>query len=368
MSLFDFTVDDLCSQIPGDSVSGIDPRSDISPSSTYYLLKDVRNNARADERKALIDEESLASVIAEWQPILDQVPDALINHCKDIELTAWYIEALCRKFGFKGLTFGFELATKLIEIYWDDLFPMPDDSDLSERIAPLAGLNGIDGPGSLITPIKSILITDGGENFSTWQYEQACEIDRLDSDKKKKKIANGGIDLSDVEQSVLETDKSFYIELTQDIQSAIQAFSLLSIAMDKAMLGEPQPTSYIRKSLDSCSHALKHMTKDMLLEVEIIEVIDEEVDEIQDQAEPAQKSKLDEQINTREQALAKLDEIAKFFRKTEPHSPMSYAIEQVVRWSELSLPELLQELIVDGDARNGFFKLSGIKSETDTKK
>ena len=46
---------------------------------------------------------------------------------------------------------------------------------------------------------------------------------------------------------------------------------------------------------------------------------------------------------------------------------MSYAIEQVVRWSELSLPELLQELIVDGDARNGFLKLSGIKTEDASK-
>ncbi len=55
-----------------------------------------------------------------------------------------------------------------------------------------------------------------------------------------------------------------------------------------------------------------------------------------------------------------------FFRKTEPHSPMSYAIEQVIRWSDLSLPELLQELIQDGEARNGFFKLSGIKTETET--
>ena len=42
---------------------------------------------------------------------------------------------------------------------------------------------------------------------------------------------------------------------------------------------------------------------------------------------------------------------------------MSYAIEQVIRWSELSLPELLEELIVDGEARSGFFKLSGIRTD-----
>ena len=365
MSLFDFTVDDLCLHISGDSVSGQDPRSDISPNSIYYSLKDIRNNARANERKALIDEESIASVVSDWNPIIEQVPSALINDCKDLELTAWFIEALSRKYGFKGLTFGFELATKLIETYWDDLYPYPDDGDLSERIAPLAGLNGIDGPGSLITPIKSILITDGSDVYSTWQYEQACEIDRLDSDKQQKKIANGAVALSDVEQSIKETDKSFFAALVSDIELAINAFSKLSNVMDAAMQGEPQPTSYIRKSLESCSQAIKHLTKDILIEEVVEELLDEE-EQIEEET-PVVKSNLNELIETREQALKKLDEIAKFFRKTEPHSPMSYAIEQVVRWSELSLPELLQELIVDGDARNGFFKLSGIKTEKDTK-
>ncbi|MCG6202899.1 type VI secretion system protein TssA [Psychromonas antarctica] len=364
MSIFNFTVDDLTLPISQELITGIDPRSDISPGSTYFLLKDVRNSARANERKALIDEESVSSVISEWLPILEQVPMALIEHCKDLEFTAWYIEALCRQHGFKGLTFGFQLATKLIETYWDDLFPIPEDGDLSERIAPLVGLNGIAGEGALIAPIKAIYITDGVEPYSTWRYEQACEVDRLDSDKQQKKFSAGVISLAEVQKSIKETTKSFYLEIHQDIESTMQAFSALSAAMDSAMLGDPQPTSYIRKCLESCSIAVKHIAKDILAEDKFIAV--EESAPVKNEADNANSSDvcvLNKQIKTRDQALKTLDDIAKFFRKTEPHSPMSYAIEQVVRWSELSLPELLQELIVDGDARNGFFKLSGIKAE-----
>ena len=69
------------------------------------------------------------------------------------------------------------------------------------------------------------------------------------------------------------------------------------------------------------------------------------------------------QLQQREQAIQTLVQVSEFFRKTEPHSPMSYAIDQVVRWSELSLPELLQELIADQDARKGFFRLTGISSD-----
>lgn len=362
MSTLNFTVDELTLPISEEFTTGIDPRSDISPSSTYYLLKDVRNSARANERRALIDEESVSSIISEWLPILEKVPASLAVDCKDLEFTAWYIEALCRKYGFKGLTFGFQLAAKLIELYWDELFPLPDDGDLSERIAPLIGLNGIDGEGALIAPIKAIFVTDGVEPYSTWQYEQACEVDRLSSEKQQKKFSAGVASLEEIQQSIKETNKSFYIELNQDIESAMRAFSQLSAAMDKAMLGDPQPTSYIRKCLESCSIAIKHIAKDILADDQSIAVEDNTPEENEDAASSSVFA-VNEQVNTREQALEKLDEIAKFFRKTEPHSPMSYAIEQVVRWSELSLPELLEELIVDGDARNGFFKLSGIKAE-----
>ena len=368
MSLFDFTVEQLCLPISEGSTTGIDPRSDISPTSTYYLLKDVRNNARACERKALIDEESLGTVVIEWQPILDQLPKILIEDSKDLEFIAWYIEALCRKFGFKGLAFGFELATKLIELYWDDIYPMPDEDDMQERIAPLIGLNGIDGPGALVAPIKSIAITDGIDIFSTWQYEQACEIQRLDAGKQQKKISGGAVSFEQVTQSIKESADSFYIELHHDVESALNAFLSLSEAMDKAMLGNPQPTSYVRKALESCLHTVSHIAKDILIKNKAIKEEQEVVpEEVEQEINELPESALQAQIETREQALRKLDEIADFFRKTEPHSPMSYAIEQVVRWSELSLPELLQELIVDGDARNGFFKLSGIKTEDASK-
>ena len=58
-------------------------------------------------------------------------------------------------------------------------------------------------------------------------------------------------------------------------------------------------------------------------------------------------------------------EVARFFRKTEPHSPVSYALEQVVKWGKMSLPDLLKELIQDSSARDDMFRHVGI-SESDS--
>lgn len=357
-------INDLILPIAEDSATGIDPREDISPTSTYYLLKDVRNNARAKERKALIDEEDLLSVAVDWRPIFEQVPGVLKDQTKDIEYIAWFIEAACRLHGFKGLSFGFTLAAELIETYWENLYPTPEPNDLSERIAALIGLNGIESEGSLIQPIKTIPITEGGYAFSTWQYEQALEVDRLDKDKQEKRFDSGAVSLEEVELSIKETPDSFYIDLNQDIDDAIAAFLRLSEAMDSAMSGQPQPTSYIRKALEACALQIRTISAPILEKVNVSEDVDpSEASESDSVVSDAGQNGMSQQLNSRAQAINNLEMIATFFKKTEPHSPMSYAIEQVVRWSDLSLPELLQELIQDGEARNGFFKLSGIKAE-----
>ncbi len=361
-----FSIEDIIQPILGDSETGVNPRDDISPTSTYYLLKDVRNTARAKERKALVDEDDLLAIATDWRPILEQVPNALQHHCKDLEFVAWLIEALCRLQGFKGLAQGFTLAAELIERYWDDLYPIPDPDDLSERLAPLIGLNGIESEGSLIQPIKTIVIIEGQSEgpFSTWQYEQALDVDRLDPEKQIKKFEAGAISLEDTDIAIKETPDSFFITLNSDIDAAMSAFSRLSTVMDTAMGGEPQPTTYITKAIQACSLCVKQLAEKVLIKSEVSDVNEEaEVGVVSEEGRPSVVQGIAHQLNSKEQAIDSLDTIAEFFRKTEPHSPISYAIEQVIRWSDLSLPELLQELIQDGEARNGFFKLSGIKIE-----
>ena len=71
-------------------------------------------------------------------------------------------------------------------------------------------------------------------------------------------------------------------------------------------------------------------------------------------------------ISNRDEAFRTLLKVSEFFRRTEPHSPISYNLEQAVKWGRMSLPELLSELIPDERARDEFFKLAGIPEKTDT--
>ena len=196
--------------------------------------------------------------------------------------------------------------------------------------------------------------------YATWQYIRALDLSRENEDKQRKKTDNGVISVEQINRAVSESSKEFYGKLVAQLNSAIDEFEQLSKQMDRVM-GQPQPTSAISKSLQKCLDSVKYLAADKLA------VISAEVDDgldINFDGETQTIGAVDNQLQTRQQVIKSLQQAAEFFRKTEPHSPMSYSLEQVIRWSSLTLPELLQELIDDSNSRNGYFKLTGI---TETK-
>jgi len=364
-----FDVDALLAEVSPEQPCGDDTREDSSPNSPYFNLKDLRNQARATERQLLADDEVLQ--IPQWKQLAEEIPAILIERSKDLEFVAWYIEAICRQSGFTGLAQGFELARNMIEQHWDNLHPQPDEEGLSTRIAPLIGLNGIDGEGTLVQPIISITLFSSPAlgHFATWHAEQAAEVNRLDENKAQQRINSGAASLDDVTQAVRETPLEEILASNAAIDQAQAAFAALSDTMDRVM-GEPQATTNIRKALERCKSVLMHHAGE---QIERAQAREERAnasavaaDDAADDAAPgeARKSRdydpVQVAIESRNQALDQLRQLSDFFRHTEPHSPVSYAISQAVRWSELSLPELMQELIDDNGAREGFRRITGV--------
>lgn len=341
------------------SPAGVDPRSDISPTSQYYQLKDIRGQARANERAMLAEDEDFTALVSEWRPLAEQLPGVLCNEVKDLEYAAWLIEAWCRTDGFFGLACGFKTTRLLIEKFWDVIFPLPDEDGLDIRIAPLIGLNGYEGDGALITPILSIPLTENTAfgQFACWQYQRAADISRKDEKRQKQKADAGIASLEQIKDAAGETSAQFFVTLKHQIELAIAEFSLLSDAMDKAMQGQPQPTSAIKKALQKCLDAVVYLAADKLVQAEKINT---DADVPNDESDAVGADPVVRQQQSREQVLQSLKQAAEFFRKTEPHSPISYGLEQLVHWSSLSLPELLQELIDDNNSRNQYFRLAGI--------
>ncbi len=370
----------LLTPIPGDNPAGPDLREDASPTSLYYRIKDARSAARAAERlqdsaDETTDPQQRTEAITLWRTVLDLAPKTIAEKSKDLEITAWLIEALLRAHGFGGLRDGFKLAGGLVEAFGDALYPLPDDDGVATQVGPLSGLNGEGAEGTLIQPIRKVPITQSGGTgpFAAYHREQALKLAEVSDEKKKKRMIDRGTPtIEDFEAAIKETSPRYFLMLIQDLEQSIAAFAKLTAVLDAKYGGDAPPTSNIRSALEQQLELIKFLTKDIALPVAAAAPAagngagEAAAD---DSAEgggaagtgAAAAARPAGEIVTRDDAFRQLMKIAEFFREKEPHSPISYTIEDVVRRGRLTLPDLLAELIPEPEARKAFMLRAGIQ-------
>jgi type VI secretion system protein ImpA len=361
-------IEKLLAPIPGDSPAGVPLREDLSPTSVYYAIKDARTAARAAERSIVYEDDQTHTERPDWGPVLELGPKILAEKSKDLEVTAWLCEALIRKHGYAGLRDGFRLARGLVEGFWENLYPLPDEDGMITRVAPLAGLNGEDTDGVLITPIANVPVTAEGSYrpMTLSDYKQALDLERTeDPGKREQRMAQGASSLEMFETAVSETPAESFRDLLDDLDDCLKEFERLGAVLEekcgKDEDGYPlaPPSSNIRNALRECLEHVRGFTKHLFPSEE--EGLVEGEGSAMVPSAGGQGAAVAAQVGTREEAFRTLLKVAEFFKRTEPHSPVSYALEQAVRWGKMPLPELWAELVPDLSSREQLFKLVGIK-------
>ena len=67
-------------------------------------------------------------------------------------------------------------------------------------------------------------------------------------------------------------------------------------------------------------------------------------------------------VQGRKDALRRLGEIAAFFQRTEPHSPVAYLVQRAVKWGNMPLESWLQEVIQDENVLGSLRQTLGLDS------
>jgi type VI secretion system protein ImpA len=347
----------LLEPIAGDDPTGVDLRADSSPSSLYYQIKDARSTARATERQAVSEGDEASR--PDWRPVMRHGQKALTERTKDLEVAAYLIEALVRLNGFAGLRDGFKLTRGLVERYWDSVYPRPDEEGLETRLSPLTSLNGDDAEGTLITPIGKVPITAGSDGpFAAYHFQQAQALAQVPDDKvRESRIQQGAVSMVVIERAVNETPSQFYVDLVDDLNQCEQEFNALNQLLEERCNSQAPPSSNIRSALTACRDTIMTIARHKLPVATEETAANGEAGAADGQAGGAPAGT----VRGRDEALQQLLKVADFFRRTEPHTPLSYALEQAVRWGRMSLPELLTDLIEDPSARQALFHRVGIK-------
>ncbi|MAR90914.1 MAG: type VI secretion system protein TssA [Pseudomonadota bacterium] len=361
-------IDELLQPIAGDQPQGQDLRADSSPSSPYYQIKDARGAARAAERASLFDPEEAGNVLGAWQPILELAPGVLQEQAKDLEVASWLVEALLRRHGHPGLRDGFALLQGLVDQFWDGLYPEPDEDGIETKVAPLAGLNGDSGEGTLLAPMRNAPITPQtsfGE-FSYWQYQQARDASKInDLEQREEKEASLGFNLSAIEAAVAEASADFYPNLVEDLEQAAADFKAMNERLREHCGHDAPPYTLVLDTLEEILRAVRFLAKDKLAaaapEPQEETMVETGTSAGGSPAPTVTTAGGSGPIASREEALRRLEEVARYFRATEPHTPLVTGIERLVRWGRMPMNELILELVPDPTARAFYQHLTGAK-------
>lgn len=362
-------IDGLLTAIEGETGTGVDLRE--SGDSDYARIKDARRKVVSLARQGRLDPTVDNEIAQAWALIADLAPTLLQTRAKDLEVAAWLTEALLRSDGIPGLLSGFRLIEQLIEHYWDNLHPMPDEDGLETRLYPLIGLNGEDGNGSLVTPIRNAPLSDDPENPVTANLLQRCRdaaaID--DPDNRRQRFAEIGLDMDGIQQQVARADLAYCQNLLAATEAAQETIKRISDTLDERCGAQnAPPVSALRESLEVVADGLRHLYGGRLAKAESDSqpaAAEAPATAPDASAAPAaggspMSSVPTGPIQSRQDALRQLQLIADYFRQQEPHSPIAGAIERVGRWARLPLHQLLQELIPDERARSHYTLITGV--------
>ena len=370
-------IETLAAPIGGDSPCGTDLRQDASFDSPYQRLRDAREEAMAVERvdkSAQVEggDRGFYSDIRKWQEVVDQATAILTASSKDLEVCALLVEALSRTEGAAGIRDGFALTRQLVSTYWDELFPRldPDDPDsMEDRVAGFTGLNGTSSQGPLARFILQIPVTEEGAlgEFRCHQYQRALEISRNnDSEVREEQFEALGLTLEEVEEAAAESSIAFFVRRDREFSQCMEELRALDQAFMDACKHEAPPSSMLAESLETVADTIRFLGRDKIAAHEAAQAGEDAAEpeaaatESQGAAGAGKPQGASGPISSREDAVKRMRVIAKYFRDNEPHSPVSYALENVIRWSTMPLDRLLEEWIDDEGARDRYKLMTGM--------
>lgn len=359
-----FTVDleKLLSPISGERPAGENLRYE----GTYDRIQEARREDDPDLPQGVWKRELKK---ADWQAVGDACLEALETRTKDLQISAWLTEAWLHLHGFPGVREGLRLMAGLCEGFWDTMYPELGDDNLEYRVAPVEWVND-----KLSTRLKLILITRpqavDGVPYAWADWERAFQYEKepkKDGKPSKSREIEERITLGKFRGSVMLSPRAFYVGLAEEVGGATEA----TVALERLLgqkCGNRAPGLYLFKEvLQGIQNLVNNTLKERGEEPERGPAVEDHpvAPAAEEEGEEGMASASDGPIRSRAEAYRRISEASDYLMRIEPHSPAPYLIRRAVAWGGMSLTELLQEFIHNGNDLKAIYALLGIQKGGD---
>lgn len=304
---------------------------------------------------------------ADWPAVADLCTAVLTGTSKDLQVAAWLTEAWIHLHGFPGLERGARLLAGLCRGFWTDLYPSlaqeGDTEDAEARLAPLTW-----AADRLQLPLKRVQVTaPTGEDATAYGWKDweaglyLANLSRLDAAGAAKEQERGMVPQAKFQVSISLTPAPWFAKIAAEAAGALAALDELDAEL-AVRCGPAAPSFTPLRSPLAAIRAFAVRVLEERGESELMAPAagreESPMDDMDGEPDPAAASG---SIASRAEAYHRLNQAAEFLLRTEPHSPVPYLVQRAVSWGNLSLAELLQELLQKNADLPTLYTLLGIK-------
>lgn len=304
---------------------------------------------------------------ADWAFVEQRCAQLIETRSKDLRLVVWYCEAACKTRAMRGLGDGFLLLAGLFDQYWDHLYPPSEDGDHDLRIGNLTWLLS-----RTVQMAREIPLTEGrGTAFSLLDFEaarsRAAHAERVATEGGR---PEEGIKLATMDAARKRSSHAFYEAMMADGLYCLQSLSQLERSVD-ARLGLDGPgflaarealtlvhETLIRFAADTGLRSAASSETRLKEEAVTPMLASPQEANVHANAQPGHSGPL----RSRAEAIAQLRAVAEFFRRTEPHSPVTHLADKAAQWGEMPLHAWLKTVIKDNAALSHVEELLGLQA------
>lgn len=333
---------------------------DLSFSTAFDEIAELR---REDDPTLDQGEWVTALKIANWPLVQTRCAELLSQRSKDLRLAMWFAEASALTQGYPGLRHALQLCTELSRQYWPGLHPRPEEGDMEQRIGNVAWF--LSRLGSLAQACVIARGSSGTLTLQAWQAAKRSAASARSGDGGEI-VAAATQPLEQAQRMVRDTPKAFLREVQAAAADCCGALEEWQAVLDKNLGSDSPSFAQAREALEGAALEVKRVAREAgaLDGGEEPSAVSSKTGALaattsDQKAVPARSSG---PLRTREDALAQLRDVARFFRTTEPHSPVAYLADKAVRWGEMPLHEWLRSVVKDAGTLAQVEEALGVES------
>ena len=384
-------INDLLQPISEASPTG----EDLVFSAEFDIMREARrqDDPHLDQGEWVIDRKE-----ADWPLVQRLTTELLMSRSKDLRLAGWLTEAWAKLRGFEGLRDGLRITEGLCRTYWHTVHPMADDGDLALRVGNLSWL--LDRSRQLMRELP--LTQSEGGRYGAAMWDSASQLANAvrRNPGNANELTKGKLTLDQFDAARRDTPPAFYSSLEINLEECAQALAALEQTVNAALGDEGPAFSGARDGLSAVTELARRFAREAGLvprsdaqreaaattsgldgmgsvqlgggaanaaRTERVEptVVLPAPETAAGAAAVMPAPAVPAGLHTRDQALAQFREVADFFRRTEPHSPVAYLADKAASWGEMSLHLWLRTVLKNEETLAGVEELLGVPGKNE---